>query len=92
MGLRKSVRVSLDELKQNLSEYLELAGKGELVVVTDRGVPKVLIPAIPGVDHIVSGVEQGWVTLPTKIGKLNRPLQLPAAKRSLDVLNEDRTR
>lgn len=86
------MRVSLNELKQNLVEYLELAEKGELVVVVDRGVPKVLITAIPGADQIASGAEQGWVTLPTKTGELNRPLQLPAAKRLLDVLNEDRTR
>ncbi|MFM2115251.1 MAG: Antitoxin Phd YefM, type toxin-antitoxin system, partial [Actinomycetota bacterium] len=39
--------VGIRELKQRLSEILELVAKGETVRVTDRGVPKaVLSPAI----------------------------------------------
>ena len=66
------------------------AAKDEMVVVTDRGVPKALIFAIPGGDQMAIGVEEGWITPPSKSGKLNLPLQLQAARRSLDVLNEDR--
>ena len=66
------------------------AAKDELVVVTDRGVPKALIVAIPGGDQMAIGVEGGWITPPSKSGKLNPPLQLQSARRSLDVLNEDR--
>ena len=64
--------------------------KGELVVVTDRGVPKALIVAIPGGDQMAIGVEEGWITPPSKSGKLNPPLQFQAVRRSLDVINEDR--
>jgi hypothetical protein len=59
-------------------------------VVTNRGVPKALIVAIPGGDQMAIGVEEGWITPPSKSGKLNLPLQLQAVRRSLDVVNEDR--
>lgn len=44
------MNIGVRELKQNLSEYLDRAANGELVVVTDRGIPKALIVAIPGGD------------------------------------------
>jgi prevent-host-death family protein len=84
------VNIGVRELKQNLSEYLDRAAKGELVVVTDRGVPKALIVAIPGGDQMATGVEEGWITPASKSGKLNPSLKLQASRRSLDVLNEDR--
>ena len=84
------MNIGVRELKQNLSEYLDRAAKGELVVVTDRGVPKALIVAISGGDQMAIGVEEGWITPSSKSGKLNPPLQFQAARRSLDVLNEDR--
>ncbi len=59
-------------------------------MVTNRGVPKALIVAIPGGDQMAIGVEEGWITPPSKSGKLNLPLQFQAVRRSLDVVNEDR--
>lgn len=84
------MNIGVRELKQHLSEYLDRAAKGELVVVTDRGVPKALIVAIPGGDQMAIGVEEGWITPPSKHGKLNPPVLLKASQRSLDALNEDR--
>lgn len=84
------MNIGVRELKQNLSEYLDRAANGELVVVTDRGVPKVLIVAIPGGDQMATGVEEGWITPPVRTGKLNSPLRLKAERRSVDVVNEDR--
>lgn len=84
------MNIGIRELKQNLSEYLERAANGEMVVVTDRGVPKVLIVAIPGGGQLSIGVKEGWVTPPAKTGRLNSPLKLKAQRRSLDVINEDR--
>ncbi len=84
------MNIGVRELKQNLSEYLDRAAKGELVVVTDRGVPKALIVAIPGGDQMAIGVEEGWITPASKSGKLNPPLQFHSVRRSLDVINEDR--
>jgi prevent-host-death family protein len=37
------MNIGVRDLKQNLSKYLDQAANGEMVVVTDRGVPKVLI-------------------------------------------------
>ena len=84
------MNIGVRELKQNLSEYLDRAANGELVVVTDRGVPKVLIVAIPGGDQMATGVEEGWITRPARTGKLNAPLRLKAERRAVDVVNEDR--
>jgi len=84
------MNIGVRELKQNLSEYLDRAANGELVVVTDRGIPKALIVAIPGGDQMSLGVEEGWITPPSRNGKLNTPLQLKSQLRSMDVINEDR--
>ena len=84
------MNVGVRELKQNLSEYLDRAAKGELVVVTDRGVPKAFIIAIPGGDQMALGVEEGRITPASKSGKLNPPLKLKGSRRSLDVVGEDR--
>lgn len=84
------MNIGVRELKQNLSEYLDRAANGEMVVVTDRGVPKALIVAIPGGDQMSRGVEEGWITPPSRTGKLNPPLQLQSKRRSQDVINEDR--
>lgn len=84
------MNIGVRELKQNLSEYLDRAAKGELVVVTDRGVPKALIVAIPGGDQMAVGVQEGWITPPSINGKLHAPLNLKATRRTVDVINEDR--
>jgi len=84
------MNIGVRELKQNLSEYLDRAANGELVVVTDRGIPKALIVAIPGGDQMSLGVEEGWITPPSRNGKLNTPLHLKSQLRSMDVINEDR--
>ena len=84
------MNIGVRDLKQNLSKYLDQAANGEMVVVTDRGVPKVLIVAIPGGDQMAKGVEEGWITPPQKVGRLGAPLRLQVKRRSIDVLNEDR--
>ena len=84
------MNIGVRELKQNLSEYLDRAANGEMVVVTDSGVPKALIVAIPGGDQMSRGVEEGLITPPSRTGKLNAPLQLLSQRRSMDVINEDR--
>ena len=53
------MNIGVRDLKQNLSKYLDQAANGEMVVVTDRGVPKALIVAIPGGDQMAKGVEEG---------------------------------
>ena len=54
------------------------------------GDPKAPIVSIPGGDQMSLGVEEGWITPPSRVGKLNAPLQLLSQRRSMDVINEDR--
>lgn len=84
------MNIGVRDLKQNLSKYLDQAANGEIVVVTDRGVPKALIVAVPGGDQMARGVEEGWITPPRKVGRLGAPSGLNAKRRSIEVLNEDR--
>jgi prevent-host-death family protein len=55
------MEIGIRELKQRLSEVIEIACQGEDVVVTHRGMPKVVIKAIPGAARIQQGIEEGWI-------------------------------
>ena len=54
------------------------------------GDPKAPIMAISGGDPMSLGVEEGWITPPSRTGKLNAPLHLLSQRRSIDVITEDR--
>ncbi len=84
------MHVGVRELKQHLSEYLDRAAGGEVVVVTDRGVPKVVMAAAPGVDQFAHGVAEGWITPPKRTDGLGPPIRQRSSKRVVDVLLEDR--
>ena len=81
--------VGVRELKQRLSEYLELAARGETFRVTDRGRPKAVLGPLPGRARVGEGVAEGWITPGTSepLPDLHR---WSARKRVLDVLAEDR--
>jgi prevent-host-death family protein len=87
--------IGIRELKAKLSEVLDLAEGGEVIQVTDRGRPKVLIMPLPElVDldaRIAQGIEQGWIRRP-KQHDGRRPRVTPvAARRSIArILDEDR--
>ena len=55
------------------------------------GDPKAPIVAISGGDQMSLGVEEGWITPPSRTGKLNAPLHLLSQRRSIDVITEDRS-
>ena len=81
--------VGVRELKQHLSEYLDRAGEGETIRVTDRGRPKALLGPLPGRARIEQGLAEGWLT-PGSGARLES-IQRVAAERSVhDVLAEDR--
>lgn len=82
--------VGIRELKQHLSEYLARAASGEAVRVTDRGVPRVVIAAVPGAAALERGVEQGWLTPPRHNEGLAPARRVRAARRVAEVLGEDR--
>ncbi len=82
--------VGIRELKQHLSEYIERAANGESVRVTDRGVPKVVITAVPGAGAIDRGIGEGWITAPRLGGSLGPAVRVRSSRRVTDVLGEDR--
>ena len=81
--------VGVRELKQRLSEYLDRAERGELLLVTDRGRPKALLGPLPGRARIKRGVEEGWITPGSESG-LAAVRRRKSRGRVLDALGEDR--
>lgn len=84
------MNIGVREFKQHLSEYLDRAAAGELVQVTERGIPKVQIVPVPGVGAMVRGVEDGWLRPPLQTDGLLPLRRMPARRRTMDVLDEDR--
>ncbi len=81
--------VGVRELKQHLSKYLDRAGRGEVIRVTDRGRAKALLTPLPGRVRIEEGVAEGWLAR----GSGNRLLpvsRIRADRPTLEVLAEDR--
>lgn len=56
--------VGVDELRAQLSEYLDRASRGEIIRVTDRGVPQALLVGLPASDRVEAGVCEGWIRPP----------------------------
>ncbi|MCP9488230.1 MAG: type II toxin-antitoxin system prevent-host-death family antitoxin [Gaiellaceae bacterium MAG52_C11] len=81
--------VGVRELKQRLSEYLDRAERGELLLVTERGRPKALLGPLPGRGRVEEGVAEGWVTPGSESG-LDAIRRWKSPQRVLDALAEDR--
>jgi prevent-host-death family protein len=84
------MNVGVRELKQHLSDYLDRVARGEVIQITDRGVPKAQIIPLPGAAAFEQGVEEGWLRPPTRRGALAEVTRTSAAERSAAVLGEDR--
>jgi len=77
--------VGVRELKDRLSEILDLAEKGEI----DRGRPKAVIGPLPGGDRIAQGVAEGWLTPGT--GGPSPPVRRVKADMTVrEMLDKDR--
>jgi prevent-host-death family protein len=81
--------VGVRELKQKLSEYIEKASKGEVIRVTDRGVPKAILAPLPGRARLDEGIAEGWVTAGSE-GPIAKVEPATSARRIADVIAEDR--
>ncbi|MGH2968077.1 MAG: type II toxin-antitoxin system Phd/YefM family antitoxin [Solirubrobacteraceae bacterium] len=81
--------VGVRELKQRLSEYLDRAERGELLLVTERGRPKALLGPLPGRARVKEGVAEGWITPASESG-LGVVRRWKSPQRVLDTLAEDR--
>ena len=82
--------VGLRELKLNLSEYLHRAERGEVIRVTERGVPMAQLGPLPGAGRLAQGVAEGWIQPPRKPGRL-RPFNPSRSDVSvIATLDDDR--
>ena len=86
--------VGVAELRQNLSKYLRLVGKGERLVVTDRNRPVAELGPPPSGGEALRLIAEGKVSRPTRRGL---PQALPLAggdphalSRALDEIRGDR--
>ena len=82
--------VGVRELKQHLSDYLDRAERGQIITITDRGRPKVLLVPLPGGDRLAEGIAEGWITPAAKPGSLRAPRRFRSAEPMVDVLDRDR--
>jgi len=83
--------VGVRELKQHLSEFLERAQRGEVIRVTDRGVPKAQLTPLPGVGVLTLAIEQGWVRAPVSSNGLRDAVGRFESDRTIgEILDEDR--
>lgn len=84
--------VGVRELKQQLSRYLDLVSAGEEIIVTDRGRPKARLVPVLEQGILEQGVDEGWVRPALAARPVGSARRHPAARRSEDVLDEDRAR
>lgn len=83
--------VGIRELKAHLSEYVERASRGEVVRVTDRGVPRAVLMALPDPGALDRGLAEGWILRAEVEGPAQvTPVQAPPGPTTTQVLAEDR--
>ena len=83
--------VGIRELKSKLSEYVDRAASGEVIRVTDRGVPRAVLMGLPVADRLEQGVSEGWIR-PATTGA--RPKVTPVAAgrgpSTTEIISSDR--
>ncbi len=84
------MEVGLRELRQHLSEYMRRVSAGEVIRVTDRGVPTAIISPIVGGDPLQRGIDEGWIRPSLHQRRVGASPRASANRRSPDVLHEDR--
>ena len=82
--------IGVRDLKQHLSEHLRRVAAGEVIRVTDRGVPVALITPIAAGDPLQRGIDEGWIRPPQRAGSLGAIERAKGKRRISDVLAEDR--
>ena len=84
------MEVSGRELKAHLSELLDRAERGEVVLVTDRGRPKAILGPVPGRVSLDRGVAEGWVQPPSQAPVSTPRRRFRATRTVADLAAEDR--
>jgi prevent-host-death family protein len=83
------MEVGVRELKQRLSEFLDLVARGEQVIVTDRGTPKAMISPVRAAGRLQEGIDDGWIRPPVRPHRADVPTA-QSDRRIMDVIDEDR--
>lgn len=84
------MEVGVRELKQRLSTYLDAAERGDEVIVTERGRPKVRIVPVGDRGNLQRGIDEGWIRPAQRDSTIGTAARHRSATRTLDVLDEDR--
>jgi prevent-host-death family protein len=90
------MKVGIRELKANLSRYVKAAHDGQLIVVTDRGVPVAVLapPPMDDRDDLPPALRQlirdGRATAPARVMRLSPVAPARASRSVQDILDEDR--
>jgi prevent-host-death family protein len=84
------MQVGVRELKQRLSEIIDLAASGEDVIITDRGTPRVRLSALAPTGVLEQGIAEGWIRPPLRDGPIGQGPRVRADTRTSDALDEDR--
>ncbi len=83
--------VGIRELKNGLSRYLKRVGRGETIVVTDRGQPIARIVPDGTPEHVTRLLADGRATWSGRKLRLPKPIKLPkGAPLASDLISEDR--
>ena len=85
-----AVEVGVREFRESLSAWLDRAAKGETVVVTDRGVPKVRVVAATAESIVEQLVREGRATPPTRPRRPLGPVRRVKGSPVTDTLLEQR--
>lgn len=83
------MNVGIRELKTHLSAYVKRAGRGEQILVTDRGRPVARLVCLEKDSKIEQGIAEGWIIPPTK-GKMEPIAPIRTRRNTAEVLDEDR--
>lgn len=82
--------VGVRDLKQHLSEYLDLASRGETIRVTARGRPKAILGPLPETSRRDQGIAEGWITPGSGRGLGVVAPRFTSNRTIAEVLDEDR--
>lgn len=84
------MEVGIRELKAHLSEYVDKAAKGEVIIVTHRGKSVARLTGLTGMSMIEQGIREGWITAASRAGGLRPVKRFKASLSVTEVLEDDR--
>jgi prevent-host-death family protein len=84
-------RIGIRELRQNASEYVRRAEKGETIEVTDRGRPVAQLTPLPRPMSVLDRwIAEGKATRPTgSLADLDPPIPLPPGSPSTQQIRDE---